>query len=1291
MLCGLQASALVSVAALQHCSHCSDFKSSPIPTLDRSEDKRASFCPDNNIKDHRGRPITALDAGRSTGLRSAIYFRLVLIVSSGNPVCFYLDPHLETGPGGSRPSSLSHEDITCKPYLSSLSNISMSRQLAADHSRSIKRADHSHPLTHRRSLQAKLQSPSNRLSPYSRPSPQKSSSRAGSSAGGSPRPFFLSDDATESSGEDDLGSKHIPGIKLPVPTLAMSGRKTSRTYGGSSKRATRPASAKKDRSRGGERKASVRKERFEELDTDSDLTDVPSEDDDSNEAGPSRSRVEKGKARSFDDLDSDIDDENDDSDTEMERKLAEAGDGESLLGSGVSGDDTEEEEERFIIQDAAERESRARSRLQQQHRDSSDRKRHGDERDWASRGDTQHRARSIAIRDGADGMDRFDAHDADGDADNDDDDHGDDEELLSMSPNTLRMYGLPVIDDEIFEEQEAFNSSSEPSFTDFFESSTDSDMADVELASGQVDDDDEFTTDSDEDHDISDLDEGVLDAPLIAHIGTAQVPVDGESAEGIANTAANEIEAKPEMPLLVIEDLDGRLIYARAGDGEAVFGSDGEFEFVDDSDDDSADWEYDGGGNRLWGPSVGQQGLLGLPEDDGDTTDELPDEDMPYPRLLVGSVAPRGGRNARRARAMAAQSRRLSPSGHSALPSPSTHKDPQLAQDGVLSAANSTGSGSRGSPNSIEEQQLGSSGAADVGITISTAELARDPEGTLRAAAEALGVTVEEAATLVAGVQIPGVGTTLSAEDPAAPTSQPAAGAFPKTPEQPRIAQAPRPQMGRFMPTSAKAVHRAVIDGSRKAPSPFSGRRSLEKKGLAKKRSASRRSSLTGDFIAKRLRRFSSTNDAASTIDEVSEAAPSSPELEAVDPMELDDVVDADMIWRGTQSKSPSPDLDDADGERDDVDGGARRTSSARGKRRSSSAAPGLNLNAFARWHKIPMGSFRDSQASPSQAQNAFQHQQPLGTFLLTRSQGSSANKRTSSPFRSSSNAVRDPEMFSISPLRHANVHAPGEVTTIGGEGSSTGRKRSFVISPVLFPKRGGEIPPPSSLMASSLSAMGSNTNTRAHLGINSTAFETGSVASNNSAGPGRITRREKREKRARRAAMLAGHAEADETDSQLGEGGRSASKSPRPTTPLLQTSSLASLGVPEDSDSPASAFPRMRITDATPTPRGSPAPSGPPATGKDLLQPLSGLNPNSQPPSTPVSTNAALVEMGHVFTPEHATGSGEHDLANSSGITGALPSSACKTPLHSPLFGGIFGGALGYDLEEKEGEQLRI
>uniref|UniRef100_V5ET31 Uncharacterized protein n=2 Tax=Kalmanozyma brasiliensis (strain GHG001) TaxID=1365824 RepID=V5ET31_KALBG len=1054
----------------------------------------------------------------------------------------------------------------------------------------------------------------------------------------------------------------------------MSSRKASRTQLG--KKPTKVYTTKKDRARG-ERKASVRKERFEELDTDSDLTDVPSDDDaaqDTAIAGPSFSALEKGKARS---IDSDDDDLESDSDTEMERKLAEAGDGESLLGSGASGDDTEEEEERFIIQDALDRQSKVKSRLQL--RDPSDRRNLGSERSSASKGDLQHRARSIAIQ-GEDA--EADAEDQD---DEDDDDPDADADLLSMSPNTLRMYGLPVIEDELFEEQEAFGSSSEPSFTDFFETSTDSeaDLADINNDNG--DDDDEFTTDSDEDHDISDLEGGLLDAPLIAHVGTT---TDDSTAAAADAAEDGTLEPKPEMPLLVIEDLDGRLIYARAGDGEAVFGSDGEFEFVDDSDDDSADWEFDQGGNRLFTGARNHGGLLAAPEDDGDTTDELPDEDMPYPRLLVGSVAPRGGRNARRARAMATNSRRLSPAAPSSLPSPSLpHSAQALPMSDSSNNDKLSGSGSRGSPASSDEQAASN----DVGITISTEQLARDPEGTLKAAAAALGVTVEEAATLVAGVQLSAVSDKLGASASASAsshgsstTSLDSSMAAPKTPEQQRVANIVKPQMGSFMPTSAKSVHRAVIDGSRKAPSPFSGKRSLEKKGLAKKRRAARRSSLLDEGLsAKRLRRFSSANDAASALDEYSEMAPSSPEpIIEVDPMELDDVVDSSMIWRGTGSKSPSPELDSGDALE------AGRRPSARTARKTSSA-PGINLNAFARWNKIPMGSFRDSQAAPVPSQNAFQqqqhsHQQPLGTFLLTRSQGQSSSRagRTSSPFRSSSHAVRNPEMFSISPLRQPQEDDNNESAVPND--STTGRRRSFIISPVLFPTRGGEIPPPSSSSNSFGTHHAPTYSQIAGLrlgGNNAAAGDAASVASNTSAGPGRITRREKREKRAKRAAMLASQAyEGDAADEQRAASG---SPAPVPTTPLLQLSGLRDGRFAQDQEeSPATAFPRMRITDATPTPRGSPAPAGPPTVGKDLLQPGSNVG-KMDPSSDPAASSSEIhldAEDKHAEAPS-ATAS----------MSGALPSSACKTPLHSPLFGGIFGGVLNYDLEDKEAEPLRI
>jgi hypothetical protein len=1056
----------------------------------------------------------------------------------------------------------------------------------------------------------------------------------------------------------------------------MSSRKAPRNQ--NTKKPSKVYSTKKDRARG-ERKASVRKERFDELDTDSDLTDVPSDDDAqdvASVAGPSYSSLNKGKARS---VDSD-DDLESDSDTEMERKLAEAGDGESLLGSGASGEDTEEEEERFIIQDALDRESKAKARLQQ--RDPTDRSRHAGDRNWASKGDLQHRARSMAIRRAnGDGQPGEAGDDAEADVeDGDQDDDGDEADLLSMSPDTLRMYGLPVIDDELFEQQEAFNSSSEPSFTDFFETSTDSETGAPDTQNENGDDDDEFTTDSDEDRDISDLEGGLLDAPLIAHIGTGSADQTVATSEG-----AEDEQPKPEMPLLVIEDLDGRLIYARAGDGEAVFGSDGEFEFVDDSDDDSADWEFDQGGNRLWSGAGSHAGFLTVPDDDGDTTDELPDEDMPYPRLLVGSVAPRGGRNARRARAMATNSRRLSPAASSNMPSPSALQHAPATSTSDSSANGKQSSGSGASPVSSDEQA-----ANEVGITISTEDLARDPEGTLRAAAAALGVTIQEAADMVAGVQVPAIaGRPADGTDSSASSSVHADGKMmaPKTPDQ-RQTNVAKPQMGSFMPTSAKSVHRAVIDGSRKAPSPFSGKRSLEKKGLAKKRSAGRRSSLMDEgFSAKRLRRFSSANDAASALDEYSELAPSSPEPVAeVDPMELDDVVDASMIWRGAGSKSPSPEAPDAE-----------RRPSMRASRKSSSSAPGLNLNAFARWNKIPMGSFRDSQAAPVPSQNAFQqqhpqhqHQQPLGTFLLTRSQGQSgSSRRTNSPFRSSSNAVRHPEMFSISPLRQPHQEAEQHLDAGRSSDSTPGRRRSFIISPVLFPTRGGEIPPPSSSPYTAHTPTYSQV-AAMRLGGSGAAGDAASVASNTSAGPGRITRREKREKRARRAALLAAQENGEVGSPQDGDERRTVSASPMPSTPLLQLSNLpegsgGGGGGYEEGDSPATAFPRMRITDATPTPRGSPAPFGAAAPGKDVSQAV------DAPSLAPPTSSQFLPEAELDASPAPSMRSRAAATDDGASATAMLPSSACKTPLHSPLFGGIFGGALNYDLEDKDAEQLRI
>ena len=1061
---------------------------------------------------------------------------------------------------------------------------------------------------------------------------------------------------------------------------------TPKTQRNSNKKTLKVVS-KKDRNRG-ERKASVRKQRFEELESGSDLTDVPSsdDDDDTNTNALPASKSGKGKERSIDSLTSD-------SDTEMEKKLLEAGDGESLLGSAESDEDNEHEE-KFIIRDALKREARARAKaLRDSGRIPDDGAGGSSGHDWSRKGDAEHRARAAAIRHGSHSNPSTSARgdgqsgsgttgdDAEGEADAEDEGDDHDADLLSLSPDTFRLYGLPDIEDELFEQQEGFHTSSEPSFTDFFESSTDSEMG---AGDGARDDDDEFTTDSEEDEDISDIEGGVLDAPLIAHIGTTQGQTNGDSAGTNSLEASGEI--RPEVPLLVIEDLDGRLIYARAGDGEAVFGSDGEFEFVDDSEDDSTDYEYDERGNRShrdWNPF----GLLAPPEDDGDTTDELPDEDMPYPRLLVGSVAPRGGRNSRRARAMAAQSRRLSPAGGvgSALPSP-TATHPGSLPLVLADADGSKGEGAQESSASPPEPPM------EVDLTISTEALARDPEGTLRAAAEALGVSVEEAAALIAGVEVSqftneagsdgaqqisasSSGST-STDGTAASTSQ----GTPKTPEVQRSADFIKPEMGRFIPTSSKSVHRAVIDGSRKAPSPFSGKRSLQKKGLAKKRPAARRSSLDV-HMAKRLRRFSSAGASGSAIEDLSEIAGSSPEPEQIDPMELDDVVDSDMLWRGGNSKSPSPEADGSAPEEEQREGKVSRKPVPQ-RSKSKSGAPGLNLNAFARWDKIPMGTFRDSQVS-----TGFQthHQQPLGTFLLTRSQGSAAQRRQEhSPFRTTSDAFRNAETFSISPIR-AN-HETNSSNTNGAD-----RGRSFVISPVLFPTRSGEL-----VTADNTKAPGSlfGLERSSSLPQGPADASLSRQFSNNSAGPGRITRREKRERKARRAALLAAQAEVDDAASVVSARSEP-SRSPIPSTPQLPKVSLQ--GAEQDgSESPASALPKMRITDASPTPRGSPAPSTLPESSKLQHSESSSTGvTNAVPEGSDKSASNSLLVPGPMASDQSrsAVPDNSHDGADGPsrspstlGGSGGLPSSACKTPLHSPLFGGIFA-TMNDDLDDKDGE----
>ncbi|PWN47271.1 hypothetical protein IE53DRAFT_371595 [Violaceomyces palustris] len=1131
---------------------------------------------------------------------------------------------------------------------------------------------------------------------------------------GSQSPYYRSRESTPIAKhtrvelEDFDSGDYLPGIKLPIPTRSMQTQIAPRMP----KKAQR-ASSKRAEKRG-ERKASVRKEKYEDLDNDSDLTEVPSSDEDEN-VMQERRRKQKGKARSTDSLDSDLD-------SELEAKLLAAADGESLLGSGESGEDNESEEERFIIQDAIQREAKAKARSKRGFKredDGAGGRDKGNSHEWERKGDGEYKARASAIHSGAlsntdtsgdittnvngggEGGRDDRANEAEADEETEDPD-GDD--VVSLSPHTMRAYGLPVIEDELFAEQEVFNSSSEPSFTDFFESSDEDAGA---LADGARSDDDETTTDDDTDEDISDLEGGVLDAPLLAHVG---------STEGVQGTEQNAdlatIATGQEVPLLVIEDLDGRLIYARAGDGEAVFGSDGEFEFVDDSDDDSSDMEFGVDGQwRSWN-SLGS-GAAADYDDDGDTTDELPDEDMPYPRLLVGSIAPRGGRNARRARALAAKSRRLSPSARSGRAggeaSTTTRSSPiGFEATGPEIAGQSTG------PPITEADGNNSSGTnasvttpdgktVELDFTISTEALAKDPEGTIAQAAKSLGLTIEEAARLVAGVQVPeaakqgseprtiaqlaGGTSPPSGERLAAPNGlcngeEPSQR--PKTPEPMSNAPSfPKPEMGSFMPASSKSVHRAVIDGSKKAPSPFSSKRALQKRGLAKRRITRRESDASQ--ASKRPRRFSIVGRAASTLEEMSEVAPSSPEPAPVDPMDLDDVVDASMLWRGASSKSPSPDAEeDTDDEGDGTDASTAR--------KGRSKKPGINLNAFARWDKIPMGTFRDTQGSSASWNH---HQQPLGTFILTRSHaGSSSRRQDQSPFRHSSEAARNSDMFSMSPMR--NTSRPPAISTgsdLNGTltSTTTGRRHSFVVSPVLFPVRSSEMSGvgsgyTGSDLFSSIDVADNNRHAR-HLATARQDF------SSERGGPRKTTRREKRERKARRAAMLASQMDdAASVTSVQSE----PSHSPHPGTPTIQTTTLEGMKL-EDSDSPSTVLPRMRIIDASPTPRGSPAPptatvgwSAAPTNSTTLQVPAApsiqgegeaGMEKSDMGPPSAIRVTEPL---GHLPPSSQDKLQSQADDAASA----ILPSSACRTPLHSPLFGGIFAN-FGDDLDDRDGDAI--
>ncbi|WFD33290.1 hypothetical protein MCUN1_000103 [Malassezia cuniculi] len=449
------------------------------------------------------------------------------------------------------------------------------------------------------------------------------------------------------------------------------------------------------------------------------------------------------------------------------------------------------------------------------------------------------------------------------------------------------------ISDELFKPQRGFASSPEPLFADFFGPS------DAQDPLEEQDDDDQLTIyeeDSSDESTSTISDTCSLSAPLIAHVGTAKQE---QSTDPFGDVDDEDVpdEARHDVPLLVIEDLDGRLIYARAGDGEAVFGSDGEFEFAGESEEDSSEDGYDAQlVSRLPAQSHSQLGDVQDIYDDGDTTDEFPDEDMPFPRLLIGSVAPRGGRNARRAREIAARTRLASPRVASPTPSPNMREPRSSVGPSSLSQTVQL----TGSPKNSEF----SNGAPRTPMSNRTVsiDLTRSPQST--------------------------------------------------------IDDNVKPEMGQFMPALSKSVHRAVIDGSTRAPSPFSALQSL--RSGSRHRPLKRRNSydsLNRDVfsIPKRPRADSANEILARQFNEDhgevyhahSRQYDSSPEPDIASQMDLGDLLDEDLLKGHGGDSHP----DSTDSESSSNHGDAEASAS----RRSNRSRLGLNYNAFARWNRIPM------------------------------------------------------------------------------------------------------------------------------------------------------------------------------------------------------------------------------------------------------------------------------------------------------------------------------------------------
>ncbi|CEH13194.1 hypothetical protein CBOM_01132 [Ceraceosorus bombacis] len=1053
---------------------------------------------------------------------------------------------------------------------------------------------------------------------------------------------FNTDECTSSDDDDSGGSRYSPrsarsqkrfaGVRLGVPEDAlpkMSAKREGKLRSVSSSRndsrdahTMKRSADRRGRKRTAERKASVRKEDYQaELGSDTDLTDVPS-------------------------------------------------DGDSLLGSGES--DTErgmntDEEEQYIIQRALRKEAHKRHMQAQRGSTRSLDRRNSVGMNSRGTSGLPGPHQSVHLSGGRQGR----ASTID----------GDDEESQhrarrhhSMSPDTMRSLGIDEVTDELFEPQEVFGSSSEPSFTDFFASDTGSDSDhSVGIHLSPHEDDDELTDDNESDIHLGDLSEpdgSVRDPTLFAQIGDADaMALLDAQADAASNAVGNTqvplaskstvpaaASASQMVPLLVIEDLD-----------------------------EEASQVYD---------------------DSGDTTDELGDEEMPFPRLLVGSVAPRGGRNTRRARAIAAaKSRRISSATATATATPAARSSNSPMQCNSLQRA-ATAVTSSGqaifTDQSADSEGVGISNPFELDFSMSLSELARDPQAAIAAAADALGISHEEAANILASVDLSlltGNQTHVAeASEAPSPASQHAAlpSAVSSLPTTPLRQSDTLPAMGSFMPTSAKGVNRAVLNGSNQAPSPFTSRRGLQKRGLAagsRKRTHRRGSDLNPPYSVKRSRRQSSTATGESSSNMLPSESPTSEgsATAPVDPVELDDVVDAAMLWRSSDASSDASDDDSGGGATENGDNDAMSASGADmqastatlrprsvSRASASTATSGVsssvmdtghldvNLNAITRWHRIPMGAFRDGQGVS--ANNGRQH---LGAFLLTRSSrqigrspannSSRANNNEHSPFRSINEGATI--HMGAAPRYATQLASPSAmaVDAADPDGAQERRRQAFFVSPILWPVRSTE-------GANSSQSAAANGVVSASQLAEVPPFEL-------SASRGKVTRREKRQRKARRAREAAAETVSVATrESSAATETTYVNAVALPATPMVEEENLA--------ESPAKAMPRLRISDASP--RGSPAPStlragplqagplGRHGDGSELGKRSSSMRVSEPAPPPTLGQMSTVPSNGltPVFGASTVPSSGTSSSNQPNHAT--VPSSAAGLPIYSPLFGGM-------------------